>query len=66
MIQLPEKIEVIKEEKGKAVLEISPLYPGYGTTIGNALRRVLLSSIEGAAITTVKIKGVSHEFSAIF
>jgi len=65
MIQLPEKIEVIKEEKGKAVLEISPLYPGYGTTIGNALRRVLLSSIEGAAITTVKIKGVSHEFSAI-
>ncbi|MFM1867484.1 MAG: hypothetical protein RL591_892, partial [Planctomycetota bacterium] len=42
-----------------------PFEPGFGTTIGNALRRVLLSSIEGAAITKVKIKGVTHEFSTI-
>lgn len=65
MIQLPEKIAVLKEEKDKAVFELSPLYPGYGVTLGNALRRILLSSIEGAAITTAKIKGVSHEFSTI-
>lgn len=65
MIQLPEKIEVLKEEKEKATFEISPLYPGYGVTIGNILRRTLLSSIEGAAIVTVKIKGVNHEFSTI-
>ncbi len=44
---------------------ISPCYPGYGATIGNALRRVLLSSLPGAAITAVKIRGVDHEFSAI-
>ncbi len=65
MIQLPEKIEVLKEEKDKAIFEISPLYPGYGVTIGNALRRTLLSSIKGAAIVMVKIKGVNHEFSTI-
>jgi len=65
MIQLPEKIIAIKEEGHQALFEISPLYPGYGVTIGNALRRTLLSSIEGSAITTVKIKGVSHEFSTI-
>ncbi len=65
MIQLPEKIEVLKEEQNRTVFEISPLYPGYGITIGNALRRILLSSIQGAAIVTVKIKGVSHEFSTI-
>ncbi len=65
MIQLPEKLSVLKEEGHKMILEFSPLYPGYGVTIGNALRRVLLSSIEGAAITSVKIKGVSHEFSTI-
>ncbi len=44
---------------------ISPCYPGYGTTLGNALRRVLLSSLPGAAITAVRIKGVDHEFSTI-
>lgn len=64
-IQLPEKLSVLSEEGDKMILELSPLYPGYGVTIGNALRRVLLSSIGGAAITTVKIKGVSHEFSSI-
>ncbi|TSC74196.1 MAG: DNA-directed RNA polymerase subunit alpha [Parcubacteria group bacterium Gr01-1014_44] len=45
--------------------ELLPLYPGYGITVGNTLRRILLSSIEGAAITTIKIKGVSHEFATI-
>lgn len=65
MISLPEKIKVLEEKQDKAVFEFSPLYPGYGVTVGNALRRILLSSIEGAAITTVKIKDVSHEFSSI-
>lgn len=48
-----------------AEIRIEPLYPGYGTTLGNALRRVLLSSLEGAAITAVRIDGVQHEFSTI-
>lgn len=65
MIQLPSEPKVISKEGNKAVFEISPLYPGYGMTIGNSLRRVLLSSLEGAAVTAVKIKGVNHEFSAI-
>lgn len=65
MIQLPEKLSVLSEEENKMTFELSPLYPGYGVTVGNALRRVLLSSIGGSAITTVKIKGVSHEFSSI-
>lgn len=47
------------------MIEIEALYPGYGITIGNALRRVLLSSLEGAAVTQVNIKGVPHEFSTI-
>lgn len=65
MISLPEKIKVLEEKGRQATFELAPLYPGYGVTVGNALRRVLLSSIEGAAITTVKIKDVSHEFSSI-
>lgn len=65
MIPFPKPI-AIKEEKGnKGVFEIEELYPGYGATIGNSLRRVLLSSLEGAAVTQAKIKGVSHEFSTI-
>lgn len=65
MVSLPEKIKIVEEKDGQVTFELSPLHPGYGVTIGNALRRILLSSIEGAAITTVKIKGVSHEFSSI-
>ena len=65
MIPLPKKLKIIKKEKDKATFEIEALYPGYGVTIGNSLRRVLLSSLEGAAITQVKIKNVSHEFSTI-
>ncbi|MBI2063412.1 MAG: DNA-directed RNA polymerase subunit alpha [Candidatus Yanofskybacteria bacterium] len=65
MIQLPTEPKVVSKELNRAVFEIGPLYPGYGTTIGNTLRRVLISSLEGAAVTFVKIKGVDHEFSAI-
>ncbi len=65
MIPFPKPI-IVKEETGnKGVFEIEELYPGYGATIGNSLRRVLLSSLEGAAVTQAKIKGVAHEFSTI-
>ena len=62
---LPEKPKLIFSETNKAVFEIRPLYPGYGVTLGNALRRVLLSSLVGAAITKIKIENVPHEFSTI-
>lgn len=65
MIQLPTEPKIISKTEDKAVFEIGPLYPGYGMTIGNTLRRVLISSLDGAAITSIKIKGVDHEFSAI-
>lgn len=61
----PTKPKIIKETETEGVFEIENLYTGYGLTIGNALRRVLLSSLKGSAITTVKIKGVHHEFSII-
>ena len=67
MISLPTSIQIIKDPKNnnqsKAIIE--PLYPGYGQTVGNALRRVLLSSLPGAAVVGVKIKGASHEFSSL-
>jgi len=65
MLQLPSEPKLVSKTGNRAIFEIAPLYPGYGMTIGNALRRVLISSLEGAAITSVKIKGVDHEFSAI-
>ena len=65
MIQTPEQIKVIAKDGNRTTFEISPLMPGYGATIANPLRRVLLSSLEGAAITSIKIKGVDHEFSSI-
>ena len=65
MIPLPQQPKIILEEGNRAVFEIEGLYPGYGQTIGNAMRRVLLSSLEGAAITAVKIEGVSHEFTTL-
>jgi len=65
MIPLPKEIKAIEKKGSRLIIEINPLYPGYGITIGNSLRRVLLSSLEGGAITTVKIKGVQHEFSTI-
>ena len=65
MIPLPSKPKVVTEEGNRTVFEIEGLYPGYGQTIGNSLRRVLLSSLEGAVMTSVKIEGVGHEFSTI-
>lgn len=65
MIPTPTKPKIVREEGSRAVLEIEGLYPGYGHTLGNALRRVLLSSLLGAAVTSIKIEGVGHEFTAI-
>lgn len=63
-IGLP-KIKTVSSDKNVAVFSISPLPSGYGMTLGNSFRRVLLSSLPGAAITAVKIEGVSHEYSTI-
>ena len=63
--QKPEKVIMIESDNKVGKFEFRPLEPGYGITIGNALRRILLSSLEGYAITTVKIEGVEHEFSTI-
>ncbi len=66
MISLPSKPKIVeKKEENRVLFEIDSLYPGYGVTIGNSLRRVLLSSLSGAAITKVKINEVNHEFSTI-
>ena len=64
-IVLPSNTRVVSEEDQKGVYEIDGLHPGYGHTLGNSMRRILLSSLPGAAITKVKIDGVSHEFSTI-
>ena len=64
-IVLPSKPKVISENEFTGVYEIGGLYPGYGHTLGNSLRRIVLSSLPGAAITQVKIDGVPHEFSTI-
>src|SRR3989344_4552387 len=65
MISLPLSPKIIEKKDNKAVFQIDALYPGYGVTIGNSLRRVLFSSLQGASATRVKIKGVSHEFSTV-
>ncbi len=64
-ILLPSKPKAVLEEGSKGVYEIDGLVPGYGYTLGNSLRRIILSSLRGAAVTAVKIDGVSHEFSTI-
>jgi len=64
-ILLPSKLKFKKGSANEAVMELEPCYHGYGMTIGNALRRVLLSSLPGVAITAVKVEGVNHEFSAV-
>ena len=64
-ILLPSKPRIVSEEGFSGVYEIDGLYPGYGYTLGNLLRRVILSSIPGVAITTIKINGVEHEFSTL-
>lgn len=63
--QKPDKIKLQKADDFHGTFEFKPLEPGYGVTIGNALRRVMLSSLEGFAITSIKIDGVDHEFSTI-
>jgi DNA-directed RNA polymerase subunit alpha len=63
--QKPDKVIMIESGERYGKFEFRPLEPGYGITIGNALRRILLSSLEGYAITTVKMDGVDHEFSTI-
>ena len=65
MVPLPLQPKIIDKKGNFARLEIEALYPGYGVTVGNSLRRVLLSSLPGAAITQVKIRGVQNEFSTI-
>jgi len=63
--QKPDKVIMLEADKKFGRFEFRPLEPGYGITVGNALRRILLSSLEGFAITSVKIEGVDHEFSTI-
>jgi DNA-directed RNA polymerase subunit alpha len=63
--QKPDEVIMINEEINQGSFEFRPLEPGYGLTVGNALRRVLLSSLEGYAITSIRITGVDHEFSTI-
>lgn len=66
-IPLPAHIYItqVPDKPNSAKIEIFPLYPGYGVTIGNSLRRVLLSSLSGAGITTVKVEGADHEFATL-
>jgi len=65
MMPLPFQPKIIEKKGNKAIFQIEGLYPGYGVTIGNSLRRVLLSSLPGAAVTRMKITGIQHEFSTI-
>jgi DNA-directed RNA polymerase subunit alpha len=64
-VDLPSKPRVVKEDDTVGLFEIDGLFPGYGHTLGNSLRRIILSSLTGTAITSVKIEGVTHEFSTI-
>ncbi len=64
-ITLPSKPRIVSEEGLQGVYEIDSLYPGYGHTLGNSLRRIILSSLQGAAVTQVKIEGVPHEFATV-
>ncbi len=64
-ITLPSKPRIVSEEGLQGVYEIDSLYPGYGHTLGNSLRRIILSSLPGAAVTQVKIEGVPHEFATV-
>ena len=64
-IVLPSKLKIVSSDEKRGIFEIEGLYPGYGHTLGNSLRRIIYSSIPGAAITSVKIKGADHEFSTL-
>ena len=63
--QKPDKVIMLENDSKYGKFEFRPLEPGFGTTVGNALRRILLSSLEGFAINTVKIEGVEHEFASV-
>ncbi len=63
--QKPDKVIMLESDSQHGTFEFRPLEPGFGTTIGNALRRILLSSLEGFAICAIKIEGVEHEFASI-
>ena len=64
-IIMPSKPRVVSEEDNKGIFEIDGLYPGYGHTLGNSLRRIILSSLPGASVTSIKIEGISHEFQTM-
>jgi DNA-directed RNA polymerase subunit alpha len=64
-IILPSKPRIVLEEGNKGIFEIDGLYPGYGHTLGNSLRRIILSSLPGASVVSIKIEGVSHEFATM-
>ncbi len=63
--QKPEKVIMVETDASRGVFEFRPLEPGFGVTIGNSLRRILLSSLEGFAITSIKVDSVAHEFSTV-
>ena len=63
--QKPDKVIMIQSDEHEGQFEFRPLEPGYGITVGNALRRILLSSLEGFAISSIRIEGADHEFSTI-
>lgn len=64
-ISLPEKVDIKDQKNNRYQVVIEPFFPGFGMTVGNALRRVLLSSLEGAAVTAFKIEGAQHEFDSV-
>lgn len=64
-IIMPSKPRIVEEQGDKGVFEIDGLYPGYGHTLGNSLRRIILSSLPGASITSIKIEGATHEFQTL-
>jgi DNA-directed RNA polymerase subunit alpha len=64
-IIMPSKPRVVLEEGNKGIFEIDGLYPGYGHTLGNSLRRIILSSLPGASVVSIKIEGISHEFATM-
>ena len=63
--QKPDKVLMLEADSRFGKFEFRPLEPGFGITVGNALRRILLSSLEGFAINTIKIEGVEHEFASV-
>ncbi|MBU3924903.1 DNA-directed RNA polymerase subunit alpha [Patescibacteria group bacterium] len=65
IITLPKPPKLVKKEGNLGIFEIDDIYPGYGVTLANALRRVMLSSLQGAAVTSAKIRNVAHEFSTL-